>query len=222
MRKLIEYIKMIAPYYNVYKRMGDGGIRIKYWNILLHKLGLFNRQMYWFRPKSCWVGMPKRIYIGKNCNVGRNNNYFQAFGGIYIGDCVRFASKVNLLTSNHDIYNHSISHHKPIVIGDYCWLGMNTSILPGVELGPRTIVATGAVVNKSFPEGYCIIAGVPAKKVKELDPSLFHKEDYELKEPFYGYLSGTEMEKNPQKILDKYLDKDFFEINDGKIVLKKK
>lgn len=31
------------------------------------------------------------------------------------------------------------------------------------------MVGAGAVVTKSFPEGYCVIAGVPAKKIKDLD-----------------------------------------------------
>ena len=202
--------------------MREGGIGIKYRYVLLHKLHLYNNRLYWFCPKSCWIGMPKRIYVGKNSSVGRRNNFFQAFGGIYIGDNVQFATSVSLLTSNHDNYNQYKSHHKPIIISDYCWLGMNTTILPGVTLGPRTIVAAGAVVNKSFPDGFCIIAGVPAKKVKDLDPKLFNQKDYVLKESFYGYLSASEMHNNPQYILEKYLDNNFFKVFEGKIVLKNK
>ncbi|MCM1143015.1 MAG: acyltransferase, partial [Muribaculum sp.] len=115
--------------------------------------------------------MPKRIYVGKNCNIGRSFNFFQAKGGIYIGNYVEFATRVSLLTSNHDLYNQNISHHAPIKIGDYCWLGMNSTILKGVELGPRTIVANGAVVNRSYPDGFCVLAGIPARIVKFLDPS---------------------------------------------------
>ena len=39
----------------------------------------------------------------------------------------------------------------------------------GVTLGDHTVVGAGAVVTKSFPQGYCVIAGVPAKVVKVLD-----------------------------------------------------
>jgi acetyltransferase-like isoleucine patch superfamily enzyme len=42
-------------------------------------------------------------------------------------------------------------------------------ILPGVELGPHTILAAGAVVTKSFKEGNQVLAGVPAQVVKKLD-----------------------------------------------------
>ena len=42
-------------------------------------------------------------------------------------------------------------------------------ILPGVTLGDNTIVGAGAVVTKSFPEGHCVIAGNPARKIKDID-----------------------------------------------------
>ena len=41
--------------------------------------------------------------------------------------------------------------------------------MPNVVLGDHTIVAAGSVVTKSFPTGYCVIAGNPAKIVKFLD-----------------------------------------------------
>ncbi|WP_371860829.1 DapH/DapD/GlmU-related protein [Terrabacter aerolatus] len=57
---------------------------------------------------------------------------------------------------------------EPIIIGDDCWIGMNSVILPGVILGSRTTVGAGSVVTKSFPEGNCIVAGNPAKIIKQL------------------------------------------------------
>ena len=68
-----------------------------------------------------------------------------------------------MLSSNYDLYDQRKSSDKKVVIGDYSWVGMNSVILPGVKLGTRTIVAAGSVVTKSFPEGYCVIAGSPAK-----------------------------------------------------------
>lgn len=50
---------------------------------------------------------------------------------------------------------------------------MNSVITAGVTLGPRTIVAAGAVVTKSFPDGFCVLAGVPAKIIKILDKDKF-------------------------------------------------
>ena len=38
--------------------------------------------------------------------------------------------------------------------------------MPGVEIGDHSIVASGAVVTKSF-EPYSVIGGVPAKLIKK-------------------------------------------------------
>ena len=46
---------------------------------------------------------------------------------------------------------------------------MNAVILPGVELGEKTVVGAGAVVTKSFKEGHCVIGGNPAKLIKKLE-----------------------------------------------------
>jgi len=48
-------------------------------------------------------------------------------------------------------------------------LGHSASVMPGVVLGDFTIVGAGAVVTKSFEEGYCVIAGNPAKIIRQLD-----------------------------------------------------
>nr|WP_283244199.1 DapH/DapD/GlmU-related protein [Luoshenia tenuis] len=55
------------------------------------------------------------------------------------------------------------------MLGEKCWIGMNSVVLPGVTLGPHTVVGAGAVVTKSFPEGYCVIAGNPARMIRKLD-----------------------------------------------------
>lgn len=57
---------------------------------------------------------------------------------------------------------------KEIIIGDDVWLGANCTILKGSRIGSGSIVAVGAVVTGGdFPER-SLIAGNPAKFVKEL------------------------------------------------------
>jgi acetyltransferase-like isoleucine patch superfamily enzyme len=46
---------------------------------------------------------------------------------------------------------------------------MNSTVLSGVKLGDHTVVAANSVVTKSFPDGYCVLAGNPAKIVKIID-----------------------------------------------------
>lgn len=53
-----------------------------------------------------------------------------------------------------------------VQIGRNCMIGMNSVIMPGVSLGDHTIVGANSVVTKST-EGYCVIAGNPAKIIKK-------------------------------------------------------
>lgn len=96
--------------------------------------------------------------------------YFQGIDAkLIIGKGCYIAPNVGLITANHDINN--LKNHttgKNIVLGEECWIGMNSTILPGVVLGNKTIVGAGSVVTKSFPDGNCIIAGNPARIIKKI------------------------------------------------------
>lgn len=78
---------------------------------------------------------------------------------------------------------------------------MNSVVLPGVSLGTRTIVAAGSVVTKSFPEGYCVVGGTPAKIIKRLDKENFvpWRDDFE----YYGYYSKEKFETEHPDIVNK-------------------
>ena len=169
-----------------------------YWQYLLFRLGI--NKVYWPKERTCLVSNPRKIYVGKNSKIGRPGSYIQGAGGVYIGDYVRFGPNVGILSSNHDLYNRDSYTTKPIKIGDYCWLGMNTLVMAGVELGPSTIVGGGSVVTKSFPEGYCVIAGNPAKVIKYLDKE---KVTYpKHKKCFYGYIPEEKFERVKSKYID--------------------
>lgn len=56
---------------------------------------------------------------------------------------------------------------KPVRIEDNVLVGANSVILEGVRVGQGSVVAAGAVVLEDVPSG-SIVAGVPAKKVREV------------------------------------------------------
>jgi maltose O-acetyltransferase len=55
----------------------------------------------------------------------------------------------------------------PVTIGDNCWIGGGAIINPGVSIGNNVVVASGAVVTKSFGDNV-LIGGCPAKVIKKL------------------------------------------------------
>ncbi len=117
------------------------------------------------------------VYHAKNIKRGRNvfpgdspGNFIDAAYGISIGDYTNIGPNVGIITKNHDLVdNDSYTKGEPVHIGAFCWIGMNAVVLPGVNLGDFTVVAAGAVVTKSFAEGYLVIAGNPASVIKTID-----------------------------------------------------
>lgn len=135
-----------------------------------------NRGVPWDVHHSSIVSCPERIYFPKDTPFTLKPGYMpccyiQAYNRIKLGKNIWMAKGCNLITTNHHIEDyHQYTEKGPIIIGDNCWLGVNTTILPGVILGEHTIVAAGSVVTKSFTQGNCIIAGIPATIIKEIPP----------------------------------------------------
>lgn len=58
-----------------------------------------------------------------------------------------------------------ISIVSSVTIGDDVWIGAQCTILPGVSIGDRAVIAAGAVVTKDVPADG-VVAGVPAKVIR--------------------------------------------------------
>lgn len=112
------------------------------------------------------------LELGSNVSI-HPMCYLEAAGGIKIGNDVSIAHSSSLVSVNHSWDNPDIpikynkENLSPIQIDDDVWIGAGVRILAGIRLKKRTVVAAGAVVNKSFEEN-SLIGGVPAKLIKEL------------------------------------------------------
>lgn len=122
-------------------------------------------------PKSSAICPPLHIDHGSNFILDEDvfiNYNAVCVGGAYvkIGKHARIGPNCQFYTPNHPIdpieRRESIETALPITIGDDCWLGGNVTILPGVTIGNRCIIAAGSVVTKDVPED-TMVAGNPAK-----------------------------------------------------------
>lgn len=116
-----------------------------------------------------YIDYGKSVTIGKRCFIQQCCTFFGR-GGITIGDDVFIGPKVNLITINHDPNpeNRSATYGRPIVIEDKVWIGINTTILPGVKIGYGAIIGAGSVVTRDVP-AMSIVAGNPARIIKQIE-----------------------------------------------------
>ncbi|BCB69852.1 maltose O-acetyltransferase [Vreelandella aquamarina] len=118
-----------------------------------------------------------------NCDYGLNihvgENFYANFGCVIldvaevrIGENCFIAPQVGIYTATHPIdpiqRNSGVEFAKPIRIGNNCWIGGHATINPGVTLGDNVVVASGAVVTKSFGSNV-VIGGNPARVLKAIE-----------------------------------------------------
>lgn len=116
-----------------------------------------------------YIDYGKPVNIGKGCFIQQCCTFFGR-SGITIGNEVFIGPKVNLITINHDPdpENRSATYGRPIVIEDKVWIGINSTILPGVRIGYGAIVGASSVVTKDVP-AMTVVAGNPARVVKKIE-----------------------------------------------------
>lgn len=109
-----------------------------------------------------FIELGRNVFINHGCS-------FLDLGGITIEDDVMIGPRVNITSENHPVEPAKRKTLVPdaVVIKRSAWIGAGATILPGVTVGENSVVAAGAVVTKDVPAN-AVVAGVPAKLIKEL------------------------------------------------------
>lgn len=140
-------------------------------------------------PENCFIA-PNATIVG---DVVMGNDCSVWFNAVVRGDVnsIRIGNKVNIQDGAciHCTYektktvlgnNVSIGHNALVhgcIVEDNVLIGMGAIVMDGATIGSNSIIAAGAVVleNTIVPPG-SIYAGVPAKKVKDINQELVHGE----------------------------------------------
>ena len=137
--------------------------------MLKENLGSVGEHVWLAKTFNCDNG--KNIHIGDNF-TGNYNITMLDIREITIGDNVMIGPNTLITTVNHPLSPKGRRAHlgiaKPVRIGNDVWIGGNCTILPGVTIGNNVVVAAGAVVTKDIPDN-CVVGGVPAKKIKDIE-----------------------------------------------------
>jgi acetyltransferase-like isoleucine patch superfamily enzyme len=103
-----------------------------------------------------WIG-PEVFVVGGEADVK-------------IGSSVDIGPRAMLVTGTHEVSQSGrvagIGYSLPIVLADGCWIGAGATVLGGVRIGERAIVAAGAVVNRDVPAD-ATVGGVPARVIEQ-------------------------------------------------------
>lgn len=123
-----------------------------------------------------FIEPPFQCDYGINIELGKN--VYMNFGvtildcaKVKIGDNCMIAPNVQIYTAAHPIdvktRNSGLEYALPITIGQNCWIGGASVILPGVTIGDNCVIGAGSVVTKDIPAN-SIAVGNPARVIRNI------------------------------------------------------
>ncbi|WCO02525.1 sulfotransferase [Psychroserpens ponticola] len=138
---------------------------------------------------------PSKVIIGNNVHIG-NNFFAKSEGGLVIGNNTHISRNVTIYTENHNYTGKALpydntTNYKPVIIKENVWIGMNVSIVPGVEIGEGAIIGIGSVVNRNI-EPFEIV-GSPKINTLKLRDIEHYKSLNDNKH--YGGVNGKRLEE---------------------------
>lgn len=109
------------------------------------------------------------ITIGSNCALTKGVKIF-THGG---------ARVARRKYPNYDVFGM-------VEVGDYCYIGTNSLIMPGVKIGNGSMVAAGSVVTKSVPPNM-VVGGNPARILCTVDEYIERNKTFDLESKGLSY-----------------------------------
>lgn len=112
------------------------------------------------------------IQIGNSTTI-HGNTHIAAIEStkIIIGNDCMFSKDIHITTGDShsiiDLNGIRINPSKDILIGDHVWIGTQVICLKGVKIANNCIVGAGSLLNKQYNEPNSILAGNPAKIIKD-------------------------------------------------------
>lgn len=102
-----------------------------------------------------------------------SRHYIDCSGGVDLGAFTVLAGVRSTVLSHQLDVGRSEQDVQPVSVGDYCFVGSNTKIVPGASIPDRCVIAMGSVVAGALPDEGFLYAGVPARAVKPLENGLY-------------------------------------------------
>ena len=115
------------------------------------------------------------VKIGERCMIYPGSNFGSEPYLVTIGNHVTVTSGVSFVTHDGGVevlmdlgYEKNPDLFGQRIVGNNVFIGIKSTILPGVTIGSNVIVGAGSIVTKSVPDN-SVVAGIPAKVIKTID-----------------------------------------------------
>ena len=128
--------------------------------------------------EDCYIEPPFHAnWGGKNVHFG--NGVYANFNltmvddcDIFVGNNVLFGPNVTISAGTHPIHpelrSKQAQYNIPIHIGNNVWIGANSVILPGVNIGDNSVIGAGSVVTRDIPSNV-VAVGNPCRVLREIN-----------------------------------------------------
>ncbi|WP_439534127.1 acyltransferase [Polymorphobacter sp.] len=129
------------------------GVKVRVRRVL-HRIAMGLVRFYYVGLWGMKIGEGSRISLSAKLDLANPD-------GIHIGKHTALTFRTAVLT--HDFVNR---RHLDTRIGDYCFIGAGSIIMPGVTIGDHCIVGTGSVVMRDVPSR-SVVMGNPARVIEK-------------------------------------------------------
>jgi acetyltransferase-like isoleucine patch superfamily enzyme len=108
-----------------------------------------------------------KLIVGAHAAI-TNRHFIDCTNSVQIGRFTTFAGcGSQILTHSIDLIQCRQAS-RPVIIGEYCFVGTGSILLGGSSLPDYSVLAAGSVLNKSYTTSYVLYAGSPARAIKLL------------------------------------------------------
>jgi UDP-2-acetamido-3-amino-2,3-dideoxy-glucuronate N-acetyltransferase len=145
-------------------------------NVIIHHPELVN--LYGCRIGTetrigAFVEIQKGVVVGRRCKISSHTFICEGVlieDEVFIGHGVMFTNDRYPRATTEDGKTKGEEDWQVLRtrVGHRASIGSNVTILPGISIGTRALIAAGAVVTRDVPPG-AIAAGVPAKVIGYAD-----------------------------------------------------
>lgn len=144
--------------------------------------------------------LSRKVDIGNNVHIAAYSAMYGGEAGIKIDDFANISSRVCVYALSDDFSGRTMTSpmvpdkykdvfNDPVRIGRHVIIGTGSTILPGVHLNDGCVVGAMSLVKKDVAE-WTMVAGIPAKKIKDREKDLL-----KLEKEFLNDLKGETNEQ---------------------------